>query len=341
MILCAGLGTRLLPVTEKKPKPLVPILNLPNVLHTLHLFRTAGIVNVILNLHHLGETIERFLGNGSRWGMRLEYSREAKLLGTGGGVKQAEPFFEGKALVIANCDFVSNLSLLTAIRHHQESDALATMVLYEDPSRQAHYSKVGTDKSGALVVFPKVVLNDPTRVGIFTGVHVLENETLKHLKAEPSGINELLYPALMRATPNRTLGHFLEHQYWRDTGEFATIYSGSMDLLRGLGEDELLKSCLREMGGYDEGKPGVWAPKGTKLPNDVEFLAPVVIGANCHLEARSSIGPFVVLADQSTVKSGATVSRTITLDKGTIEAGQTVTNALLCDGRVLFKVPQG
>ncbi len=323
-------------MTEKNPKPLVPVLNLPNVLHTLHLFRTAGISKVILNLHHLGEAIQKYLGDGSRWGMHLAYSKEPTLLGTGGGVKNAEPFFEGQPFVIANCDFVSNLNLLPTIRHHQKQKALATMVLYEDPIRQPHYSKVGIDESGALVLFPKVSIKEPHRVGIFTGVHVLENETLQYLKKEPSGINELLYPSLMRDSVNRTLGHFLDKQYWRDTGEFGTIHSGSMDLLDRLTSDTVLQACFREMGNYDEIKPGVWGPRGTHLPPGVEFNAPAVVGANCQFESGAVVGPFAVIADESTVKAKANVLRTILLDKSTVEAGQHLQGALVFSGKILY-----
>ena len=89
MVLCAGLGTRLSPITETLPKPLVPVLNVPNLLHSLYLLKRAGIVDIVLNTHHLPEQIESFLGDGSRWDLRLHFSREKTLLGTGGGVKKA------------------------------------------------------------------------------------------------------------------------------------------------------------------------------------------------------------------------------------------------------------
>src|SRR4051812_30310051 len=105
MILSAGLGTRLLPITGTLPKPLVPILNIPNVVHTLDLLKRAGIKQVVLNLHHLSKQIEEYFGDGSRWGLDVRYSFESTLLGTGGGLKKAEAFFEGEPFVLANCDF--------------------------------------------------------------------------------------------------------------------------------------------------------------------------------------------------------------------------------------------
>ncbi len=336
MILCAGLGTRLLPVTDKLPKPLVPVVNLPNVLHTLYLFKAAGISEVILNLHHLSDAIERFLGDGSRWGMKLQYSKESILQGTGGGVKQAESFFRKERFVLANCDFVTNLRLLPAIRFHEERKALATMMLVENPLRQHHYSKVGVNENSEIVLFPKLSLKEPTRVGIFTGVHILENETLQYLKREPSGINELLYPRLMREKPQRALGYFIENQYWRDTGEFNTIFGASMDLLSGLEKDDSLRACLSEMGGYQELKPGVWAPEGTQLPTGVNFQGPVILGAHCQLEEGVAIGPCVVLASGSHLKAGAAVSRTVLWNRSVMQENQRYSGLLIFDDQILF-----
>src|SRR5262249_29522472 len=111
MVLCAGLGTRLKPITEKIPKPLVPVLNVPNLVHTLHLLKRTGIDEIVINTYHLPQALEDYLGDGRRWKMRIHYSRESVLLGTGGGLKKAEPFFEGEPFLLANCDFITNVDL--------------------------------------------------------------------------------------------------------------------------------------------------------------------------------------------------------------------------------------
>ena len=103
MLLAAGLGTRLLPITEKTPKPLVPVLNVANILYGLFLLKRCGIEEVVLNLHHLPQAIEDYLKDGKPWGMHIEYSREQLLLGTGGGLKKAEAFFNKEPLVLVNC----------------------------------------------------------------------------------------------------------------------------------------------------------------------------------------------------------------------------------------------
>src|SRR5579883_2046619 len=104
IILAAGLGTRLRPLTNNLPKPLLPIAGAPLIVWNLLLLRRHGVTEVIVNLHHLGHLIEQELGDGSRFGMTLAYSHEPVILGTGGGIKQAEPFFKGEPFLVLNGD---------------------------------------------------------------------------------------------------------------------------------------------------------------------------------------------------------------------------------------------
>jgi len=96
MILAAGLGTRLRPLTNTVPKPLLPVLGNPLIVWNLLLLKRYGFRDVVINLHHLAPMIEQALGNGSQFGLRIIYSHEPMILGTGGGIKQAEPYFSGE-----------------------------------------------------------------------------------------------------------------------------------------------------------------------------------------------------------------------------------------------------
>ena len=314
MILCAGLGTRLLPITEKSPKPLVPVLNVPNLIHTVTLLKRAGIEDIVVNLYHLPQLIEQYLGDGRKWGVRFHFSRESVLLGTGGGLKKAESFFSGEPFVLANCDFITNIDLRPLIAQHRERGATATMILLEDETLQPLYSKVGIDRDGYLCSLPSSQTRSPARTGIFTGIHILENETLRYLKAIPSGINEILYPALMKESPTRVFGQFVENTYWCDTGDLNTFWSTSMKLLGRLADgDSNLKDLLSATGAYVERKPGIWSPEGHNLPNGVELIAPVIIGRDCDIGAGSKIGPFAVLGDGTRVGAGARLSNFVGL----------------------------
>src|SRR6202034_4100816 len=98
---------------------------------------------------------------------------------------------------------------------HFSRGALASMVLLEDPARKSLYSVVGTNSSGQICALPRVQTETPARTGIFTGIHVLENIAFNYLKAEPCGINEVLYPTLLKNSPDRVFGDYMENAYWQ------------------------------------------------------------------------------------------------------------------------------
>lgn len=337
MILCAGLGTRLLPITEKCPKPLVPVLNIPNLLHNLFILRRAGIHEVILNLHHLGEQIEAVLGNGSAFGMKIEYSHEPILLGTGGGVKKAESFFKNETFVLMNCDFVTNIDITPVINHHLESQALATMVLLDDEMRERAYSPVGVNPKGELCSLPKLQTSPPVRTGIFTGIHVLHPSTLSVLKPEPSGINEILYPHFMKHSPHKVFGSFAENSYWYDTGNLPFFWATSMALLDELTAHPkgLLAQCLSEFGNLVQVASGVWAKPDFVPPKHVSIRGPVIIGGDCHFEEGATIGPKSVIGDGVHIESNASVIRSILLGRSRVARNESLERVVRYGDKVL------
>ena len=133
MILAAGFGTRLRPLTDVTPKPLLPVAGTPMIVWNLLLLKRHGILDVVINLHHLGAMIEQALGGGARFGMRITYSHEPVILGTGGGIKQAESSFGGEPVLVLNGDTLFELNLTSLLAFHQERDAAATLVLRHDP----------------------------------------------------------------------------------------------------------------------------------------------------------------------------------------------------------------
>jgi NDP-sugar pyrophosphorylase family protein len=336
MLLAAGLGTRLLPITEKIPKPLVPVLNIANVLYGLFLLKRSGVESVILNLHHLPKQIKDYLGTGKNWGLHLEYSKEDLLLGTGGGLKKAETFFEKEPFVLINCDFITNADLKPFMEKHAAKKSLASMVLWENAHAQAFYSKVGIDGEGHLCSLPLLTTKPPARTGIFTGIHLLENAIFEYLEEVPSGINQVLYPALMKEKPERLFGFFLENAYWFDTGELHTLWSTCMKLLKALQAGEgPLREFMKTFGRYEEKKPGIWAPIEATLPSEVNFHPPVILGKDCQIGPRSSIGPLTILGDGTLVAEEANLTKFVALEHSRIPAYQVSGSALQFEDRLI------
>jgi NDP-sugar pyrophosphorylase family protein len=178
MILAAGEGIRLKPFTLETPKALLPIRGVPLICHTLTWLKRYGISKVAINLHHLGNNIRDFLGDGSRFGVEISYSYEENLLGTAGGVKKMERFFNKTFLVVYG-DILTNIDLPTVIGFHRKKKAMITLVLseitnpcgvgivqlnergrvlnfVEKPSRGIHYSNLA---NGGIYVMEKGILD--------------------------------------------------------------------------------------------------------------------------------------------------------------------------------------
>lgn len=337
MILSAGLGTRLLPITERFPKPLVPVLNLANILHTVSLFKRAGITDLVVNLFHLPERIEEFFNDFDSSQFRIRFSKEDVLLGTGGGVKKAQSLFGGEAFVLANCDFISNMSVEDLIQRHQRSGAWATMALIEDPVRQPLYSPVGVTEKGSLCSLPKKKTAIPSREGIFTGVHVLEPAIFSFLEEKPSGINDVLYPSLMEQNPEKARGEFMDGAFWYDTGDIPVLWKTSQELLLKLGDPKsFLLETISSFGPvYKEVLPQVWTTQRTSLPSHLRIQGPALIGEGCTFEEDVEVGAFSIIGDRVVFGKGARVENSVVLPNSKIEPESQIRDSIFFGGNCL------
>lgn len=217
MILAAGLGTRLRPLTNMIPKPLLPIAGTPLIVWNLLLLKRHGFHDVVINLHHLGPMIEQALGNGSRYGLRIVYSREPVILGTGGGLKQAEPHFSGESVLVLNGDTLVELDLGALCAFHQQRDAMATLVLRKDPEAE-QWGLVEMDSDNQIVRITGRGRTDqvPTQPRMFAGIHVLRPRLLRDVpKGVASTVIDPYVAAIQRG--EAVLGYDCEG-YWSYIG---------------------------------------------------------------------------------------------------------------------------
>jgi NDP-sugar pyrophosphorylase family protein len=183
MVLAAGEGTRLQPLTLRTPKALLPVAGVPLIIRTLAWLRGHGVLDVAINLHHLGHMIERAVGDGSRLELNVHYSAEDKLLGTAGAVKKMEPFFDGPFVLVYG-DVLTDANLTEMARLHRERSALATIALHRvsDPSQAGIVQIDSSGRVGAFVEKPPA----GSAHGNFAngGVYILERTILKHIPAD-------------------------------------------------------------------------------------------------------------------------------------------------------------
>jgi len=246
MVLAAGYGMRLRPMTDKLPKALVPVGGRPMIESSLRLLKHHGITEIIINLHHLGEKIEEYLGDGKKLGLKIVYSKEKMVLDTGGGLLKARSFLENSAFMVINSDILVDLPLDELIAYHREKKAIATLVLRQDPEAD-RYGPIETSRDLSIQRFldhksPRCDSAGPLTKFMFTGVQVLEPRIFDFMEGEDSpkfSITKATYPRVL--SRGERLYGFTFDGYWQDLGTPERIKEAEEKLKRGEAKLHYLK----------------------------------------------------------------------------------------------------
>jgi mannose-1-phosphate guanylyltransferase len=238
MVLAAGLGTRLRPITDSRPKALVEVAGRTLLEITLSRLRGAGVREVIVNVHHFADMVLEYLNANDNFGMRVEISREEILLDTGGGLKKAAWFFLEDAsrldepFILHNVDVISTIDLARMTRGHTEGAALATLAVQDrETSRYLLFDKhlrlcgrrAGRDGKSELVRS-----SEPLQALAFSGIHILSPRLLKMITDE--GVFSIITSYLNLAAKGETiLGFRADEYYWRDLGRPESLIQATED----------------------------------------------------------------------------------------------------------------
>jgi len=241
MILAAGLGTRLRPLTDHRPKALVEIAGRTLLEITLSRLRAFGIREVIINVHHFAGMILEYLKTNDNFGMRIEVSREEVLLDTGGGLKKAAWFFlENSAeepFILHNVDVNSTIDLGRMVQFHTEGQALATLAVQDretsryllfDEQLQLCGRRSGRDQK------PELVRSSPPAQALgFCGIHVISPRLLAMMNEE--GVFSII-PSYLRlaAEGEKIIAFRADEYYWRDLGKPDNLLQAAQDLTEGV-----------------------------------------------------------------------------------------------------------
>ena len=185
MLLAAGLGERLRPLTLTTPKPLIPIGDHLLIEYNLILLKKFGIKKVMINLHYLGDKIKTTLGDGKKYGLKLHYNEEKEILGTGGGIKNVEGFFGNETFIVMNADVLIDVDLKKMWDQHQQNSNTATLVL-SPADRKDVKRLVYIDKNKKILSIAEKGPQENSKGYVFTGVQILEPEVLKQLPPHPN-----------------------------------------------------------------------------------------------------------------------------------------------------------
>jgi NDP-sugar pyrophosphorylase family protein len=310
LLLTAGLGTRLDPLSRLIAKPAVPLAGSTLVERVLGGLRAQGLTDVVLNLHHRPETITGLLGDGAHLGLRIRYSWEQPILGSAGGPRRALPLLGGDRILIVNGDTLSAVSITALLAFHERMGAAATMAVVPNPAPH-HYNGVKIDAAGRVVGF---VRKGPEAVGThhFIGVQIVETAILAPLPVgQPCETVWGVYKDLVERAPGRVCAMPVDTPF-DDVGTPA----------------DYLAAALR-LGALDGGASTIEAPAGAIAPSaritrsvvwrDVEIDADVtledtIVAGRVHLPrgftaTKSVIVPASVLTPQDTrAKRAGTVA---------------------------------
>lgn len=228
MVLAAGQGTRLRPLTDQVPKALIRVAGRPMIEYPLLLLKHYGIRDIVINLHHLGAQIESHLGDGAQLGLQIIYSREPELLDTGGGLLKARPFLQDGTFVLINTDVLIDLPLSELIIFHRKKAAAVTLVLRPDPLAD-QYGSMEVDADGRVRRFLDTrmapALPSPAAKLMFTGVQILEPKIFDYMDSA-SGIRKFsmtknTYPRML--SQSERLFGFQFEGFWQDLGTVERI----------------------------------------------------------------------------------------------------------------------
>ncbi len=328
MILAAGQGTRVRPLTKDMPKPMVPILGKPVMEYLIEHLARHGITEIMVNVAFLHNKIEQYFGDGSRWGVQLGYSYEGVLdhgdilprpRGSAGGMRRIQDFggfFDETTLVLC-ADALIDLDIGAALHEHKHKGALASVVACHVPKEDVQaYGIVLADNNGHIESFqekPKPAEAKSTLAS--TGIYIFEPEVLDLV---PSGqvydIGSQLFPQLVE----RKLPFYVQDRFfnWIDIGRVSDYWTVLQRVLRGEVPQMLMPG--RQI------KPWIWVGLNTSVAWDqVKIEGPVYIGSNVRIEPGVTITGPAWIGHGSHVRSGARVVRSILFEYTRIPADMT------------------
>ena len=296
IVLSAGYGTRLWPLTEDRTKPAIPILGKPLVGYVAEYLAGYGIDEIVVNLHHRPESVRKALGDGSRFGVKLHYVDEPEILGTSGALDNTREFFEHETFVAVNGKIITDIDLKAALETHRKTSAIATLVLLPNPHRE-RFSVVETE-SGRVTGFggmPAGNAGGPAPL-MFTGIHILEPRIFEYI---PRGVfshsTTDVYPQAI--ANGEVIAAHVASGKWRELSTLQRYLDISIELLE---------------------------------ENEKSFVA----GENSVISETASVVE-AILWDDVNVGDGARVSRAVLADDVTVEDGEVIENAVVVPRKLI------
>jgi mannose-1-phosphate guanylyltransferase/mannose-1-phosphate guanylyltransferase/phosphomannomutase len=303
MVMAAGLGTRLRPLTYEVPKPMVPVANRPVIEHLLRLLASHGITEIVCNLHWFPEVIRDALGDGSAFGVELSWEFEPELLGTAGGVRNVREFFGDEPFVVMAGDALTDVDVGALVAAHEANDGIATLVA-KRVTNTSEYGVIVTDPDARVQGFqekpdPAEALSDRAN----SMIYAFDPEIFDYFPDKPVVDFALdVFPALLDGDVP-----FHVHEtsgYWNDVGSVSEYLQGNLDAVTGTVAVKAAGEIVD--GSADETEPdeqdGGWQASGR-----------VLVGEGAELAAGATVTGPAVIGPGARVGEGAQVKGSVLL----------------------------
>ena len=309
ILLVGGFGTRLLPLTNKTPKPMLPIANLPVTEHQLLAAKAAGITKVVLATAYLADTFTPYFGDGSKWGIELKYALESEPLGTGGAIRNAAKLIlseisENEPIVVFNGDVLSRHDLAAQLKLHQSSSAAATLHLVSVEDARP-YGCVPFDENGRVTDFLEKVDNPITNT-INAGCYIFSPQVIQEIElGKVVSVEREVFPELLKR--GRVVQAFVDNSYWLDMGTPKALLKGSQDYV---GTHEFIVG------------------KNSKISTSAKISGASAIGNNVTIGANVEISA-------SIIRDGVTIAEGCKLESVFVETNTAVPEKTKANGAYL------
>jgi mannose-1-phosphate guanylyltransferase len=280
ILLVGGFGTRLKPLTDEYPKPMLPVAGIPVTEHQILAAKKAGVHTLVLATSYLADIFTPYFGDGSKWGIKIIYAVEKEPLGTGGAIRNAAQFLgRDEPIVIFNGDVLSRHSISDQLAFHSAKQADVTLHLIKVDDARA-FGCVPTEADGRVTAFLEK-MDNPVTNSINAGCYIFSPEVVDQIPlGEVVSVERETFPALVSS--GRPIYGYQEESYWLDVGTPAALFKGSRDLIAG----------------------DFQAMPGTTIAPGARITGGTSIGAGCSIAANTVIDDCII-GDGVTIGEGA------------------------------------
>jgi len=318
MVLAAGVGERMRPLTDRAPKPLLPVANRPVMGYVLEHLARHGFTEVIANLHYRARDIEAHFRDGGQYGVSLSYSHEEELLGSAGGLKRCQETFSEEDFLVTGADDLTDMNLTAMLAAHRAAGAIASIGLVE-VAETSEYGIVVTDEAGRIQHFVEKPTGPAPSNTANTQIYLFRQEIFSFIpEAGFYDFGKQVFPALVAA--GLPFYGFRLEGYWRDIGSVKDYLAAQWDVLEGR---------LDATRPGEELSPGLRVGDGGSLSPRAKLVPPVLVGDRCTVGQEAVLGPKVVLGNDVAVGAGARLSDCVVWEGVAVPAGAEHAHAVI------------